>query len=196
MTDSSWDNQGATPERKGWPTWLKVMLGCGLGCVLLVILVTGTCVGAGVWISKNPDRFEKYVKDKVQDFARDDWNLLRRSVDQLRTPEGTKTLYEANPELKEQFPDLAAFERQVAEWRPRLAPVPEAIPDLDSKGFEYNSNPGRTRIGFRQADGSRIRMDVKKGTLVRIQVLPPKQGSRISGADPETPTPPAPPSKP
>lgn len=190
MTDSSWDNQGSSPQKAGWPTWAKVLLGCGLGCVGLFILTVGGCVGAGVWISRNPEGFERFVKSKVQDLAREDWNRLRRTVELLQTPEGTRDLFEANPGLKAHHPDLQAFEAQVAIWRPLLKPVPEAIPDLDSKAFHYQSNPGRTRIGWRQPDGTRVRIEIRQQTLARIQVIPPK--GNVTSRTPSEPEPEAP----
>ncbi len=158
MNDGSWEGGGGTPPRQGWPTWAKVLLGCGAGCVLLLVVLTASCVYLGKWISKNPEAFEEKVSGFVQDMAKEDWGRFRGAIEQLRTEEGTKALYQQNPSLKEAYPTLEDFQKAARQWRPMLEPVPEKVPDLRGHNFHLNNNFGSKVIGYTDAKGHRVRM--------------------------------------
>ena len=115
--DSSWDNSGLPPQKKGMPLWLKILGGCGIVAVLLI----GSCVGLAAW-----------GIHKVSSMGAVQWPSYVAAVKALEDPAGTKTLYEANPGLANQFPDEATFEKQVAEWRPALQTPPDQMPSLTS----------------------------------------------------------------
>ena len=115
--DASWDNSGLPPQKKGMPTWLKVLAGCGI----LTVLSIGSCVGFAAW-----------GLHKVADLGKAQWPRYVETVRELQDPASTKTLYEANPGLQKRFPDEDAFEKQVAEWRPALQTPPDQMPSLTS----------------------------------------------------------------
>jgi len=167
MADSSWDNGGGGgPAKTGMPTWLKVSLGCGIA--MLVVLCT--CVGGSIYlqqrIKQDPKGFERQIKGMVQAKIKDDWSFLRRAVEQIRTDEGAKAFYAANPKLIQQYPSEAEFLEAVKGWRPELQPIPETIPDLDSHDLQYTQGFGGGWLSYRFPNGKRVRLawDGKKST--------------------------------
>lgn len=162
MTANDWDNSGLPPERKGLSTWAKVGIGCGVA----FLLVTATCTGGCWWfakrVEKDPEGFKQTVFGYVKQFMREDWEELRRVVEQLGTDEGATALYRAAPGLAEKWPDEAAFLAEARAWRPQLEPLPAEIPDLEGHDVQYNSSFGnRTTLGFRQANGTRVELTWK-----------------------------------
>jgi hypothetical protein len=113
--DSSWDNSGLPAPKKGMPTWLKVLAGCGI----LMVLLIGSCVGIAAW-----------GFHKVSSLGQSQWPSYVATVKALQDPASTKTLYENNPGLEKRFPDEAAFEQQVAEWRPAIQTPPDQMPSI------------------------------------------------------------------
>jgi hypothetical protein len=134
-TDASWDNSGLPPQKKGMPTWLKVLAGCGI----LAVLAVGSCVGFAAW-----------GLHKVADLGKAQWPRYVETVKELQDPATTKTLYEANPGLHKRFSDEDAFEQQVAEWRPALQTPPDQMPPLTSgraMAFEGRKHSVRIQTG-------------------------------------------------
>lgn len=117
MADVTWDNSGLPPQRKGLPTWAKVLLGCGV----VFALAIGGCVAAGIWGFR-----------KVAELGRAQWPAYVETVKQLQDPAATQALYEANPGLKGHYPDAEAFEARVASWRPRMEAPPAEMPAISS----------------------------------------------------------------
>ena len=110
MADSSWDNGGhGVPLKPGLPLWAKVAMGCGIA--FLVALVT--CVGGVAYVANKAKKDPEGFKNKVMGFALDkirpDWEDFRAVVDQLRTPEGCRALYAANPGLAKTRPTESDF---------------------------------------------------------------------------------------
>ena len=135
MADSSWDNSGqGVPVKAGLPRWGKIALGCGVA--FLVVLVT--CVGGVAIIAnrfkKDPQGFERAALGMVADKVRPDWEDLRAVVDELRTPEGCRRLYAANPALAKNWPTEPTFLEAASQWQKDLAPAPDLTPDLIEKG--------------------------------------------------------------
>lgn len=131
MTDSSWDNGGyGQPTKPGMPTWAKVMLGCGVAAVLAM----ATCVGGGMYIAhrikKDPQGFERRILGLAADQVRPEWEDFRKVVENLRTPEGCKALYAANPGLATTWPKEAAFLEAARAWQSTLPSAPDLTPDL------------------------------------------------------------------
>lgn len=157
MAESAWDNSGLPPN-KGVPWWLKALLGCGL----LILLVLGGCVGGcyylGHWAKKDPQGFEKSMQGFVGQFIKDDWDDARHAVDQLLTDEGTKALYLANPGLESRFPTEASFLQAAQEWRTKLKPLPEQLPDLKNGTLSFQNSVGnRSTLTYRPDGGNQIR---------------------------------------
>ena len=115
--DASWDNSGLPPQKKGMPLWLKILGGCGI----LVVLLIGSCVGLAAW-----------GFHKVATIGATQWPAYVATVKALEDPAGTKSVYEANPALQKRFSDEAAFEQQVAEWRPSIQTPPDQMPSITS----------------------------------------------------------------
>jgi hypothetical protein len=177
MADASWDNSGLPPEKKGMPTWAKVLLGCGA----LFLLVMGSCVGGCVWIGnkakKDPEGFKKTIMGFAIKQIRPSWEDFRRVVGQLHDDEGTKALYRAEPELAKEYQTEEAFLEAVRSWRPKL----EALPELDEKSLErghisIQRNFGEEHVSFRTQAGDRIEVDWDRAhgqpgrRLIRIEV--------------------------
>lgn len=158
MADASWDNSGAPPEKKGMPLWAKITLGCGVA----FLLVLGACVAGGMYIAhrakEDPEGFKKQVMGFALDKIRPDWEDLRAVVDHLRTPEGCKTLYAANPALASTWPTEAAFMEATTVWQKDLSPMPELTTEvLEQGGFHMNKNfGGNVELAWRPKKGPEV----------------------------------------
>jgi len=156
MADSSWDNSGqGLPAKTGLPTWGKVLLGCGV----VSLLVLGTCVGGiaylGHRVKKDPDGFKNKVLGFALEKVRPEWDDFQAVVDQLRSPEGSRALYAANPDLAKSWPTEAAFLEASSTWRKELPPRTELSPDLmEHQGLQINRvMGGKVSIGWSPRSG-------------------------------------------
>ncbi|MFN8012710.1 MAG: hypothetical protein U0P81_15175 [Holophagaceae bacterium] len=160
--DSSWDNggQGPAPARRGWPVWVKVLLGCGV----VMLLGLGACVGAGFWLGQKAKRDPEGFKRGALGFAvaaiRPEYDRGAGFVDQLLSEAGTRALWAQQPGIHAAFGDEAAFLAAAAGWRPHL----HALPPLEAEHLEKNRMQLQkdvftgVRFGYRMDDGTRIRM--------------------------------------
>lgn len=151
MTEGSWDNGGhGVPAKPGLPLWGKIALGCGVAFLVVVM----TCVGAGAFlvnkIKKDPEGFKQRAMNLVVDKVRPDWEDFRAVVEQLRTPEGCKALYAANPGLTKSWPTEAAFIEASSRWHKEVVSAPDLSPDLMEHGdLQINRELGGTvRVGW------------------------------------------------
>lgn len=159
MADSNWDNGGGAPQGKGMSTVARVALGCGLALILGTATCVGGCLYLGNQVKKDPKKFEQSVLGFVKQFIQEDWEDLRRIIDQLGTDEGCQELYRSAPGLMGDFPTEQAFLEAARKWRPALEPLPKDIPDLDSHDLSYNSQfGGRVVMGMKLKNGTRVRL--------------------------------------
>ncbi|MBL0313749.1 MAG: hypothetical protein IPP78_13795 [Holophagaceae bacterium] len=139
-------------------TWLKV----GLGCGIVALLLLATCIGGSFYlqhkIKQDPKGFERQIKGMVQAKIQDDWNFLRKAVEQISTEEGAKAFYAANPKLVGQYPSESTFLEAAKSWRPELEPIPEAMPDLDSHDLQYTQNIRGGWLSYRFPSGKHVRL--------------------------------------
>lgn len=159
MADPSWDNAGyGKPAKAGMPTWAKVLLGCGV----VAVLALATCVGGGVYLAhrmkKDPEGFKARVLGFAIDRMRPDWEDFRAVVEQLRTPEGCRALYAANPALAATWPKESDFLAAAKAWQPGLPAAPELTPELlEHDGIQINSEWDRKlRVSWRPKEGPRV----------------------------------------
>ncbi len=159
MADASWDNSGLPPQKQGMPTWVKVLLGCGVLCLLFMATCVGGCAYIGHKIKQDPKGFERKIQGMVAEFIKDDWAEAGRIVNQLMTDEGAAALYKANPGLAESYPTEAAFLEAAKGWRPMLEPLPPEMPDMDKHDLSYQNDWNRrTILSFRNGKGKRLRL--------------------------------------
>lgn len=157
MADSSWDNGGyGKPTKVGMPTWAKVLLGCGV----VAVLAMATCVGGGVYLAHRFKNDTGGFRNQVMGFAidrmRPEWDDFRQVVEQLRTEQGCRDLYAANPDLASTWPKEADFLEAAKAWQPGLASAPELTPDLLQKheSIQINSRiGGKVRVSWRPKAG-------------------------------------------
>ena len=167
MADASWDNGGyGKPTKVGMPTWAKVLLGCGV----VAVLAMATCVGGGVYLAhrlkKDPDGFKNKVMGFAIDRMRPEWEDFRVVVEQLRTEQGCKALYAANPDLAAAWPKEADFLEAARAWQPDLASAPELTPELlqQHEGIQINTEfGGKVRISWRPRKGPRVAVTFDRG---------------------------------
>ena len=159
MADGSWDNSGhGVPAKAGMPTWTKVLLGCGIAFLIALV----TCVGGIAYmanrVKKDPEGFKKQVMGFAIDKLRPDWDDFCAVLEQLRTPEGSRALYAANPGLAKTWPTEKAFLVVAADWRKDLAPTPDLTPDmLEKEGLQINHQfAGQVRVGWRPKAGRSV----------------------------------------
>jgi hypothetical protein len=152
MADSSWDNGGQPlPSRPGLPLWSKIAMGCGAA----VLVLLATCVGGIAYLSQGGG---KKVLGLALNQMGPEWADLQEVVDQLRTEEGSRALYGANPELAKTWATEAAFLEVAAGWRKDLPPRTELSPDLmQNQGLHINrALGGRVTIGWSPRSGRAI----------------------------------------
>lgn len=163
MGDASWDNGGmAAPRRKGMPLWGKILAGCGVALLLLL----ATCVGGGIWV---------YKKSSSRISAA--WSEMARDVESLRTDEGARSLYRANPGLAQNYATEDEFVKASGEWRDRLGSLPATPPSLkelaEGKGqgsFAIHSENDHRRVRFRFKKGGTLILEWEQDQLVDIRM--------------------------
>ncbi len=159
------------------PTWAKVVLGCCGGCALVFVLLMATCIGGATWISKHgvPEFLDQAAGSAFLDKA---WAEMDRAVQGLRTEEGTRALYRANPGLAENYPTEEDFLKAAEEWRPNLGEFPAKRPQLrdllrEKHGgghFSINTQNGTTRIEYQIPKGGRLFLQLESDKLVDLRV--------------------------
>lgn len=159
MADGSWDNGGhGVPAKAGMPLWGKIALGCGIA--FLVVLVT--CVGGLAFVAnkvkKDPDGFKNKVMGFAVDKMKPDWDDFKAVLDQLRTTEGCRALYAANPDLAKTWPTESNFLEAASTWQKDLPIAPELTPDLmERSGLQINHDiGGRVSVGWNPRSGRAV----------------------------------------
>jgi hypothetical protein len=159
MVDSSWDNsRQGIPGKAGMPLWGKILLGCGIA--FLVVMVT--CLGAGAFFvnkfKRDPEGFKQKAMNLVADKVRPDWEDFRAVVEQLRTPEGCQALYAANPDLAKTWPTEAAFLEVSSRWHKEVESAPDLTPEVMEHGrLQINHNfGGRVRVSWGPRSGRTV----------------------------------------
>ena len=178
MADASWDNSGLPPQKKGMPLWVKILGGCGI----VVVLLIGSCVALGAW-----------GLHKVATMGKAQWPRYVETVKALESPEGAKTTYEANPGLQKRFSDEAAFEQQIAEWRPAIQDPPAEMPSLGSgkafafegRGHHYGDGSSQGSVktsvaGYKMQDGRMLAIVWREDKIVDIRFEQQQGGTRFS----------------
>ncbi len=164
MVDSSWNQETLPPPRKGLPTGAKIVLGCGVACLLFF---GGCVVLVGLGMKKGTEAFDTA------------WADLHADLRQLRTEEGTRALYAANPRLANRYPTVEDFLKAAAAWRPRLDEVPERRPDFKTMmathgamQFHRSVENGvrRTRVRYPLPKGGTLRFESENDRLVDISL--------------------------
>ena len=161
MADSSWDNNGQPMQRKqGMSIWAKVALGCGV----VFLLGMGGCVVLGATCAR--------AIGKTMDGR--EWGQLKEAIQQLQSDEGTKALYQANPDLWQAYPSEEAFLEQARTWRPKLEPLPQEMPSILTGKISYNVqvNGGfrKVELGYTNTRGAAIASRWENGRLQMISV--------------------------
>jgi hypothetical protein len=162
MADQSWDNSGLPVQKKGMPTWGKVLMGCGV----VLLLITATCAGCVFW-----------GVNKVKQASQQPWAELQRAMAQMKTEEGAKTYYEAHPGLTRSYPTEADFLKAASLWRPKLGDVPATVPGLmelakHGGGFNMSVENGVKRMELRYtlSSGARVEMEWTNDKLTDLQI--------------------------
>lgn len=160
MTDSSWDNSGLPPRKRGMGTGLKVALGCG---VALLVAIGGcvAAVGAGVSVLGRQMQAQE-------------WPQLRQAVAALASDEGAAALYREQPGLAADHPTEAAFLLAARGWRPLLEPLPAEPPSVFSGRLEMNiqihNHRRSVELGHRNSKGHRVHSRWEDGRLTALRV--------------------------
>ncbi len=164
MADSGWDNGGMAPsKKKGMPVWGKVLAGCGVA----VLLLLATCVGAVYW-----------GVGKVSQKADQAWAQMDQTVRSLRTEQGTKALYLANPGLADTYPNEEDFLKAAEGWRDKLGEFPARRPSIKDLVEEKNggghlnieSRNASTRVEYQIPKGGRLHLVMEAGKLTDLRV--------------------------
>ena len=168
MSDAGWDTGYQELERRGWPLWGKILMGCAISFVLLV----ASCVGFGYWII-NSDFIPKKLEGR--------WATMLAVTDALQTDEGAAELYRANPGLHVACPTEGEFLKAAAQWRPGLAEFPRTPPtfkELDKGDFNMGWQrhvgvPGETNsfeMSYRLSGGKMVRVRWEEDKVAEIEI--------------------------
>lgn len=129
MADSSWDNGGRPPAKKGLSPLAMVVIGTSLGILLLLLAAAGW--GASVIWKTNQSRTSELEQA---------WGIIRKDLQQLESEVGAKAFYRENPGLAGRYPTEEAFLKACAGWKPKLQGFPEKAPDvLNTPGLEFSA---------------------------------------------------------
>jgi len=195
VVDASWDNSGLSPQKKGFGTGMKVLMGCGIAALLA--LATCAIGGAvlGNWIKKDPKAFETRMEGFAKGLVQKDWERFRILADQLQTDDGARMVYQANPSLHQAHPSEDQFLQEVRTWRPKWTPLPVEAPvgkhrrrhhNRQEDGPEPEGPPatettqdpsvdiqkifGTTKIGCRYPSGARLSATFDGERIQRIEM--------------------------
>jgi len=164
MVDSGWDNGGMPLVKgKGMPVWGKVLMGCGVA----VLLLLATCAGALYW-----------GVGKVSEKADRAWAEMDQTVRSLRTEQGSRALYQANPALADSYPTEGDFLKAAEAWRPNLGKFPPQRPSIRDLVEEKNggghlsidSRNATTRIDYQIPKGGRLHLVMESGKVTDLRV--------------------------
>lgn len=101
-----------------------------------------------------PERLKQKVNALVKDLIQDRWAFMRKAVEQVGSDEGARALYRDQPGLASRIPTEAAFLKAASGWRRILEPLPETLPDLESRAVTYARKPEGTEMSYRTAKGT------------------------------------------
>jgi len=177
MSHSDWDVYSETPERQGMPTWGKALIGCGV----ILILLTGSCVGLAYWATHSGrDTVKNLVVEKMNKVLEKPWGMLVGVIDAIQTDEGATKLYRDNPALTNDYPNEADFLRKAAAWRTKVADLPSTPPsftEMAGNDFWVNSNRGAGEnkvnsfeINYKTSNETKIRLYWEDDKLVEIEI--------------------------
>jgi hypothetical protein len=118
-----------------------------------------------------PERLKQKVNALVKDLIQDRWAFMRKAVEQVGSDEGARALYRDQPGLASRIPTEAAFLKAASRWRRILEPLPEALPDLESRAVTYVNKPEGTEMSYRAAKGTVVFMKwTEDDRLVEMRV--------------------------
>jgi len=178
MSDSNWNTYREEPERKGIPTWGKVIIGCGV----VFLLLMGSCVGFAYWAAHSgKDTLKNFVAEKVDKALEKPWGMLTTVIDAIQTDEGAAILYRDNPGLTADYPSEADFLKSAATWRAKVGDLPRTPPSIFTEGknddFRLSSRNGRGgsiadsfEISYKIPNETRIRLHWEDNKLVEIEI--------------------------
>jgi hypothetical protein len=138
MPDPSWNTYTPTAP-SSIPGWLKVLAGLALAGALLIAVLVTTQVAR----------------------RRQAWPLARAVAARLATDEGTRDLYEKNPDLHDDYPTEQAFLDAVRPLRAGLI-LPEQEPLRNRRGFITFVGPVQARIRVRGEGGTWMDLTVRR----------------------------------
>jgi hypothetical protein len=134
-----------------------------------VVLVT--CVGAGALFinkfKKDPEGFKQKAMALVVDRVRPEWEDFRAVVEQLRTTEGCRALYAANPELAKTWATEAAFLEAASRWQKDVVSPPDLTPEvMERHGLHINKHlGGRVEVGWSPKEGRAVYVTFDRARL-------------------------------
>jgi len=144
--DSSWDNSSAVHPKKKWK-----YRGAFFTASIVTISILVFCSVWVLWFSKN----EVQILEVERERAKHDWAAAALIVEGLRSEEGARSLFQANPKLKAHFNSEIDFIGFAARWRPSLLPLPKEVPRSEEKNFghRHGFGLGPTILSYKMPNG-------------------------------------------
>lgn len=148
------------------PRPMRICIGVGV----LLVLAFGLLVFRRGTAREDPVRFKQKVDAMARNLIRDQWASMRQAVAQIRTDEGAKAFFAANPGLSPRIRSEAAFLKLARSWRHLVQPLPEVMPGLESRELSYVKGAGREEMRYRVPSGTYIFMKWSGGRLVEMRI--------------------------
>ena len=144
--NNSWDNSGSSRQKGRWKYretlfTVSIVLFCVLGAGAIGVL----------WFSHN----QAGILEVERERAKPDWAAAALVVEGMRTEDGAKAIYQANPKLTTRFKNEKDFLDFAAQWRPHLDPLPKDVPRTEEKNFghRHGYGMGPTILSYKMPSG-------------------------------------------
>lgn len=144
--DHSWDNSNAIGPKGKWK-----YRGALFTAAIVASCILGFVTIWALWFSKN----EAKILEVERERAKPDWAAAALIVEGLRSEEGAKGIFRANPKLNGHFKSEIEFLAFAARWRPSLEPLPKEVPPMEEQNFGYRHGfgLGQTILSYKMPKG-------------------------------------------
>ena len=139
MRDPSWNSNpplASFPRSRNW-LWVVTLVALFISVVAFLLLI-----------------------NRRQTFSQASWPLLRQTALRMQTEDGARRLWERNPAIRQDYPDLAGFLSRVGEYRVLFADLPAEEPAPGAGILVVEPWPFGVQARVRSQDGTWLSLTV------------------------------------